>query len=309
MSAIENVVIVGAGAMGAIYARHFDAAESINVAFAASGERAQKLRTDGLIVNGEPLNVAVFDTQADSATETHADLIIVAVKHHQLDAALIDVAALVGPNTQFLSVLNGLDSESSIGARFGADKVLNCIALGMDAVRDGRQVRYANAGRLDFGHADNSTVSAGVERVRAALDAAGLECAVPVEMLRTMWFKFMVNVGVNQASAVMRAPYRVFKHNADARGLMDELMREVIALSQCVGVALNEQDLRRWYAVLDELADDGQTLMLQDVLARRPTEVDVFSGRVVALGEEHGIATPYNRAMLAAIRVLSARAP
>lgn len=130
MSPIENVVIVGAGAMGAIYARHFDAAESINVAFAASGERAQKLRTDGLIVNGEPLNVAVFDTQADSATETQADLIIVAVKHHQLDAALNDVAALVGPNTQFLSILNGLDSESSIGARFGADQSLELHRIG-----------------------------------------------------------------------------------------------------------------------------------------------------------------------------------
>ena len=59
----------------------------------------------------------------------------------------------------------------------------------------------------------------------------------------------MINVGINQASAVMRVPYGIFQTSPDAQALMGELMREVIALAQCAGVNLKEQDLNDWHAV------------------------------------------------------------
>jgi 2-dehydropantoate 2-reductase len=120
-----------------------------------------------------------------------------------------------------------------------------------------------------------------------------------------MWFKFMINVGVNQASAAMNAPYSVFKRDADARMLMDALMHEVIALSEPAGVNLGVDDLHRWHAVLAGLADDGETSMLQDVRAGRNTEVEIFAGKVLTLAQQYGIDTPYNRAMLSTLRVLT----
>jgi 2-dehydropantoate 2-reductase len=123
-------------------------------------------------------------------------------------------------------------------------------------------------------------------------------------MLQTMWWKFMVNVGVNQASAVMRAPYGVFQTSPDAQALMVTLMREVVVLSQHAGIGLTETAVEEWFEVLQTLSPDGKTSMLQDIEAGRQTEVDIFAGKVVELGEKYGVPTPINETMLHIIRVL-----
>ena len=114
----------------------------------------------------------------------------------------------------------------------------------------------------------------------------------------------MVNVGMNQASAVMRAPYGVFQSSPDAQALMEALMREVIALAKGIGVNLEEQDVDDWYTVLNTLSPLGKTSMLQDIEAGRKTEVEIFAGKAVELGKTHGIPTPVNQTLLRIIHVL-----
>ena len=305
---IETVAVLGAGAMGGLYAWHV-AEAGMPVTLVARGARARRLADPGVVVNGRRLPAPVFDADAPGATRRPADLVIVAVKHHQLLAALEDVAPLVGPDTVFLSVLNGLDSEEAIAERFGPEHVLPCIALAMDAMRVGNEVTFTQAGRLVVrrgrrrGRRTRGEESPDrVRAVRRALDRAGLAWHNPPDMRHEMWWKFMVNVGVNQASAVLRAPYGAFRREGDARRLMLALMTEVVAVAEAEGVGLGPEDLARWDAVLAGQPADGRTSMHQDVEAGRHTEVDIFAGRVVALGQRHGIATPYNQAMLWILR-------
>ncbi|MGB5059252.1 MAG: 2-dehydropantoate 2-reductase, partial [Candidatus Promineifilaceae bacterium] len=206
-----------------------------------------------------------------------------------------------------LSVMNGLDSEEIIGQMVGREKLLYCIAVGIDAVRDGHRVTYSAPGKLFFGEADNTAVSPRVQRVQAALARAGLVYETPPDMIRILWWKFMINVGMNQASAVMGAPYGVFQTMPAAQAIMEALMGEVIQLAQHSGVDLSEQDIANWYKFLHTLSPLGKTSMLQDVEAGRKTEVEVFGGKVVALGREHGLPTPVNETLLRIIQVLEAR--
>jgi 2-dehydropantoate 2-reductase len=123
-------------------------------------------------------------------------------------------------------------------------------------------------------------------------------------MVRVLWWKWMINVGVNQASVALGAPYGVFQESEDARALMDSAMREAIALARAAGVDLGEQDIADWHAILATLSPEGKTSMLQDVDAGRKTEVEIFGGKAVELGQQHGIPTPVNQALLHIIRVL-----
>ncbi|WP_026927937.1 ketopantoate reductase family protein [Granulicoccus phenolivorans] len=293
-AAIESVAVVGAGAMGAMYAAHL-ARAGVGVRLVARGERARRLTEQRLTVNGESLDVPVWDADTDAGKPV--DLVLVAVKHQQLAGALDDVAALVGPQTTFLSVLNGLGSERQIAERFGhPERVLPCIALAMDAERAGTEIRFRQAGRLVFG--DPIALSGPSERVRAVqalLDAAGLDWETPPDMRPQMWWKFMVNVGVNQASAVLDKPYGAFVEDGPARWLMLALMTEVIEVGRAEGVDLGVKDLERWDHVLANQPAEGITSMHQDVLAGRSTEVDIFAGEVVELGIRHSIPTPYNQ--------------
>lgn len=301
MPDIHKVAILGAGAMGAYFAAQFFDCSSFSTFLIANGQRLERLKKDGLVVNGKPYAIpAIHPDEADSPV----DLILVALKHHQLADAVRNLGKLVGDSTLFLSVMNGLESEEYIGSIYGMEKVLYAISVGIDALRVGNQVGYTRPGVHYFGEANNATISPKVRRVQEAFEKAGISYETPEDMIRILWWKFMINVGINQASAVMHAPYGVFHTNPEAQGLMEALMQEVVTLAQALNVNLTQQDIHNWYPVMNRLSPQGKTSMLQDIEAHRKTEVEVFSGKVIALGKAQGIPTPVNQTIFQIIRIL-----
>jgi 2-dehydropantoate 2-reductase len=304
MRKIKNVVIMGAGAMGAAYAAMFTDAIGFTVAFVARGERHERLKNRTFNVNGKLYPIAVV--HPDKVTDP-ADLVLVALKHHHLAGAVADIAALTGPYTTILSVMNGLESEELIGAACGMDKLVRAISVGIDAVQEGDRVTYAQPGKIVFGPMGDDGGGPPLEPIAEALRRAGIDNEVPDDMVRVLWWKFMINVGINQASAVLRAPYGVFQSSADARALMRLLMQEVLDLADKAGVDLTDKDLDQWDRILADLSPKGKTSMLQDVDAARKTEVEVFAGKVVAMGEKYHVPTPVNRTLLHAIKAIESQ--
>jgi 2-dehydropantoate 2-reductase len=301
MHPIHKVVILGAGAMGGYFATQFLNVPEFSTAVLARGERYERLKRDGLIVNGRHYTVPVIHPDEDAEP---ADLIIVALKNHHLPEAVPDLKSVVGEQTTIISVMNGLDSEEIIGAVYGMDKMLYAVSVGIDAQREGNRINYTRPGKHYVGNAANPHIDERVRRVQAAFERAGIVYETPVDMLRILWWKFMVNVGMNQASAVTRATYGVFQTSPEAQALMETLMHEVIVLAEHAGVNLKEKDIADWYTFLNTLSPQGKTSMLQDIEAGRKTEVEAFGGKVVALGERYGIPTPVNLTILRAIHVL-----
>ncbi|TKB25224.1 ketopantoate reductase family protein [Desulfopila sp. IMCC35006] len=301
---IKTIAIVGAGAMGAAYASMFADAGNFSLFFLASGDRYQRLLKKPLQVNGKAYAIAVVQPQD---IKEPVDLVLVALKHHHLLEALPTLQAAVGPKTTILSVMNGLESEQIIGAACGMDKMVYAIAVGIDAVREGDHFSYARPGKIIFGAGPQATDASRVSRLQDALRRAAIPHEVPADMMRVMWWKFMINVGINQASAVLRAPYGFFHGSEDARALMLLLMQEVIVLAGKVSVNLAEKDLDEWSLVLATLAPEGKTSMLQDIEAGRKTEVEIFAGKVVSMGNEHGVPTPVNQTILHIIRAMEER--
>lgn len=301
-----RVAILGAGALGAAYASRFYESDPSSVSFITSGARADRLRREGVVVNDRRFAIPVTDPAAPGSPPA---LVLVALKHQHLAGALDTLARCVGPNTVIISVMNGLDSEQIIAEAVSADRVLYAIAVGIDALREGNRVRYSSIGRITFGEAENHTLSDRVRRVAALLDRARIPHDTPPDMLRSLWWKFMINVGINQPSAVLRAPYGVFHTSPHAQAIMEAAMHEVIALAQAAGIGLTPADLDTWYPVLHTLHPTAKTSMLQDVEGCRPTEVDIFAGKVLQLSAQFGIPAPVNEVLLHAIKVIEAAYP
>lgn len=301
MGPMTTISILGAGALGAFFASKFFDMDTSCVSFVAKGERYDRLKHHGIIVNNTPYAIPVMTPDNPSPP---SDLIIVAVKHHHLQAALPDLKNRVGENSLIISVMNGLDSEACIGSIYGKDKVLYAIMVGIDAVRDGYRVTYTTQGKLVFGEAENAMLTDRVKRVQAVLEQAGIRHETPVDMIRMLWWKFMINIGLNQISVVLRAPYGVLATSQDAQALMESAMREVITIAKVVNVNLGEEDLTSWYPDLSKASPQGKTSMLQDIEASRKTEVEMFAGKVVELGATYGISTPVNQTLLRMIKVI-----
>jgi 2-dehydropantoate 2-reductase len=305
LTKINSVVVLGAGAMGASYASRLYEMDRTCISFVASGERYQQLTNDGLVVNNKHYMIPVIAAE----DHTHlADLVIVALKQPYLQRALRDLNNLVGDNTIFLSVMNGLDSEPVIGSVFGGEKILLATAVGIDAQRRGNVINYSKGGTIYFGEADNTSLTERVKAVQKFFDRTGIAYKTPVDMLHVMWWKFMINVGINQASAVLSAPYGIFQTSLHAQQIMESAMREVISVAAPEGINLTEEDIQKWYTFMNSLDPDGKTSMLQDIEAGRITEVDIFAGKVIDLGRNYRIPTPVNEFLFHAIKVIEQRA-
>jgi 2-dehydropantoate 2-reductase len=306
MSAIQRIVVIGAGAMGGYYASRFFDMDRDSVSLLAGGDRCRRLRDEGLIVNGKPYGIPVI---GPDEIDPPSDLVLVAVKYHHLPDAIRDMERRIGDETVILSVMNGIDSEERIGAVYGMDRVLYCVALAIDAMRVGNRIMCTQLGKLFFGEAKNRVLTDRVRRLQALLDRAGLAHETPEDMIRVLWWKFMINVGINQASAVLRAPYGVFQTTPEAEAIMDSAMREVMAVAHAEGIDLSEGDIRNWHEILSNLAPNAKTSMLQDMEAGRKTEVEMFAGKLLELGRRHGIPTPVNDVLFRLIKVMEQRSP
>ena len=301
MQSIDKVAVIGAGAMGSVYAAKFFEMDKDSISIVAKGERYERLKKQGLIVNDKHYALPVVGV--DEKTP-FSDLIIVAEKHHHLPEAIQDMKNRIGEHTVILSVMNGIESEEQIGAVYGMDKVLFAVSVGIDALRRGYSTTYSTQGKLYFGEAENHDLTDRVTRIQSLFDRAGFVYETPEDMIRILWWKFMINVGTNQTAAVLHAPFAVLQTSQEARELMTSAMREVMAIAEARNVYLSQEDLDKWYAVLSGLPPEARPSMLQDVEAKRKTEVEMFAGKMIQLGKELDIPVPVNETFFRIIRVI-----
>jgi 2-dehydropantoate 2-reductase len=292
------VSVIGLGAIGAAHAAKIaDESPATRVRVVAAGARAERLRTEGVRVNGTLYRFPVVEP---GEPVEPADLVIVAVKHHGLSEAIAQLAGHIGPGTVVLSLLNGITSEEELAAAYPEASVPLAVSVGIDAVRDASGVHYSSLGRVEFGDARIGDPSPGVRRMEALLAELGVPHLRREDMVHTLWWKFLVNTGVNQVSALLEAPYGLFQADGPARSLMVSAQEEVVAVAQASGVDLTSADIDTFLDVLAKLGPGNYTSMAQDALAHRRTEVDQFAGTVVAIGERYGVPTPVNRVLLQA---------
>lgn len=157
-----------------------------------------------------------------------------------------------------------------------------------------RVERYRKTGMSCNGEKCGFTYRSPAEAVTDLFDRTGLSYQVPDDILREQWNKLMLNTGVNQVTAVYGAPYSLIQKEGEARTMMIEAMREVLRVADTQDVDLSEADISYWLDLLATLNPDGHTSMCQDVLAGRPTEVELFAGTMLKIAEEEGLSLPVN---------------
>lgn len=302
MKAITSALVVGAGAIGAAVASRIYDVDPKAVAICAEGSRRERYRRNGFLVNGKAYDFRIAEPGADAP----AELVILAVKDYALDEAIEAMRPFVGPDTTIVSLLNGVSSEQRLREVFGEEKVPLAFIIAIDALRIGNRIDFSSPGVVRLGFEKGASAER-LERVLAVsrfLAAHNVPHELPENMEKALWFKFMFNVAMNQWSAVLRGSYGLFQKSAPARDLLAATMREVLALSDALGKGLAPSDIDTIFATLDGLNAAGRTSMLQDVDARRRTEVDAFAGTVLRLAEETGVAVPMNRALYLALKTI-----
>ena len=290
---IKNVAMIGAGAIGGVYAYSLHKLLGDNFAFIANGKRKERLEKVGLYLNGEHFNPKVVSSDED----IKFDLIIVSVKNYQLQSAIEDMRNLVGKNTIILTLLNGISSRDVLQEEFKDNHVLYGLAIKIDAVKVGNKITQNSKAIIQFGDKYNKTMSEEVLAVKNLLNDAKINNQVFEDMIKTAWTKWMLNIGLNQVSAISGATYGVIKNTPELLTLVNKAMTEVMEVSKAYNINLGDENWASVQDVIDSLDGDGKTSLLQDVENKRKTEVEYFSGTLIKIAKEHNVEVPVNEVL------------
>ncbi|WP_024294117.1 ketopantoate reductase family protein [Lacrimispora indolis] len=298
----KTTAIVGMGALGMLYASQISASLGPDaVFFLGDRERIDRYSRTPFSINGRPFSFRI----QDCAKALPVDFLIVAVKYGALPSALDTMAASIGPDTTIISVMNGIDSEEIIAERFGQEKVLYCIAQGMDAMRFGSKLTFTRPGTLYLGTRTNGQESR-LKDLTGYFDRAGVSYKVEDNIVKRLWGKFMLNVGINQTCMAFETDYSGVLAPGKAYDALIGAMEEVIALSQKEGVGLSEEDMAFYINLIKTLSPESVPSMRQDGIARRYSEVEMFSGVVRRLAAKHGLMVPVNDMLYEKIKEIEA---
>lgn len=302
MNEIKKVLVCGIGAVGSIYGNKINEYDSKNLRVLVDEKRLEKYKKHPKIFNGKPL---IFNYILPDDKSFKADLIIIATKYDGLLDVVKNIENFVKEDTIILSLLNGVTSEKILAEKYGWKHILLSYFIGHSAMREDNSIVHDGVGAVVFGIKPNvGTDERDVELVKNFLDKVGLDYKVPDDMERSLWLKYMLNVSSNQPSSILRMTFGQMQNNKKFIEFFTKVMKEVQSVAKAEGVQNTETMIDEALVTFNKMIPEGKTSMLQDVEAKRKTEVEMFAGTMVELGKKHNIPTPYNQVMKDMVEII-----
>lgn len=299
---IRRTAVCGMGALGLLFGGRIQENLGENsVTFLMDQERVNRHSRDTYTINGKTRSFPIREYSEGGPY----DLVMLAVKYGAMREAARAIAPAVGPDTVLISVMNGIESEECLAGYYDRAHIIDSVALGMDAMRTGTALVYTKFGHLEIGAADSSQEES-LARLTDFFDRAGIPYVASGDVRHTMWRKFMLNVGINQACTAYETGYGGVLSPGPIHDEMVDAMREVSKIAAKKGILLTEEDIQSCFTIAATLDPEAYPSMRQDAVAHRKTEVDMFAGRVIALGKEVGVPTPVNESYYRKIKAIEA---
>ena len=286
---IKSVALLGAGAVGSYIIWGLSKLPDIRFGIIAEGSRAARLRDEGCSINNITYHPQVWSPQEAKGV----DLLIVALKYGALPGALASIREAVGPNTTVMSLMNGVDSEEIIAGAVDSKQILPAL-IKIASRHEGNGVRFNQEKTIGivFGEAQAPFESERVLAIEALMRSADIHIRHTDCINEEIWCKFRLNVCNNLPQAILGAGVGCYQSSAHMKAISDGLCHELEAIAVAKGIDLSKVDASSRHGSLVPPATRYSTL--QDLDAGRHTEIDMFSGALMRMGQELGIPTPYN---------------
>jgi len=294
-----KIVMMGSGGVGGYFGGRL-AAKGYDVAFVARGAHLQAMRENGLTIESgvAPLHLKPVRVTDDPATLGPADIVILSVKLWDTEAAARAIKPLIGPDTAVISLQNGVDAEPTLAGILGAPHVMGGMCqIGTKIGRPGVIEHVGTMQRMVFGELDGRR-SPRAEALLAACLASGITAELSGEIVTQIWHKFVFLVGMSSVTTLTRMPIGRIRKNPEARNLLLNVMREVVAVGRRQGVPLAEDFADHQIKFADGLPETMTTSMHHDFERGNRLELPWLAGTVARFGRELGIDTPYCNAVL-----------
>lgn len=299
-----RIAVVGAGAVGCYFGGVL-ARAGAPVTLIGRGQHVAAIERDGLLLE---TTQGTSRIRTDASTEIDAahgaGLVLFCVKSNDSESVARQLAPLLAADAVLLSLQNGVDNVERIRRHVNC-AVVPAVVYVAAAMAGPGHVRHTGRGDLVIGSLGDMGQGADVLRqVAATLERAHVPCVISPNVEGELWVKLLINCAYNAISALGRARYGRIVAQPLALALMQEAVREVIAVAGAAGVELPPGDLVTTACKLADAMPEATSSTAQDIARGKKTEIDHLNGYVVRRGEAVGVATPVNRTLHALVRLL-----
>ena len=318
-----RICIVGAGAIGGLLGARLALAGETVTFVEKNAAHAHAIRTKGLRIeaDGDAVVATNVDVTDDLGAPGPQDLVIIAVKAHQIPLLLPDIRKLFGPETMVMTVQNGVpwwyfykhggpydgrrieavDPDGVIDANIERDRIVGCIVYPAGEVTAPGVIHVVEGDRFPIGELDGSD-SERIVALSEMLVRAGFKSYVLHDIRSEVWLKLWGNLSFNPISALTRATLAAICRDPGTRALAADMMREAQQIAEKLGITFRHTIDKRIAGA--EAVGAHKTSMLQDVEAGRSLEIEALVGAVVELGRLTETPTPHIESVYACVKAL-----
>jgi 2-dehydropantoate 2-reductase len=301
-------ILGGGGAMGGLFGGYLARGGSDVTLVDVAQPTVSAINAEGLSIEEKDGSRPVIAVPAttDPAAVGPVDLIVNFVKCYNTEAAVRAAAPMIGEGTAVLSLQNGWGNAPRIAGIVGEERVLVGLTYHSGTLLGPGRVKHPGSGMTWLGELTGRRTER-LERVAAAFRAAGIETTLSDRILDEVWKKLALNACTLPTAALLGLFANELVGSQETEDLMAAILAEVVAVAQAQGIALDYDE--RWAAITGLLAKavGAKASMLQDVEARRQTEIEVINGAIVDAGRRTGVPTPVNETMVQMVRAAERR--
>lgn len=294
---------MGAGAVGAYFIYCLNDKLGDDFVVVASGERKERLQQNGITINEKvyPLHVKTPEEVAKdcpSSQENPVDVLIVATKYDGLKQSIPEIQKLVGPTTIVLPVLNGIDSEDILAATLGEERILpSFMKIVSHRGKDGIVFDPQVTPGIYFGEKDG-TLSNRINSLISFFEKTDTHYVHSTHIIEDQWNKFALNISNNLIQAVFGVGYGAYFDSVHMHTLQEKIMDEVNLVANAYQIEIHGLPTPR-----EAANDNARFSTLQDLDAKRHTEIDMFLGVLLDKAQQKGICVPYSEYTYHAIKI------
>jgi 2-dehydropantoate 2-reductase len=297
-----RVCIVGCGAVGSLFAANLAQLDDVEVwAYDASREHVDAINAEGLRLSGAGDVLGRLRATTDAAELPPCDFGIVATKAMHTESAIAATAHAFADGC-VATVQNGLGNEETLAAH--VQRVIRGTTFPAGKIVAPGRVQWDVKGDTTLGPFEPQPATAdAIAQLADACTRAGMPTAAVADARGPQWRKVIFNASTNPIGALTGLTHGRVCERPDLRALVTGLVDEGKAVAAAQGIALDAdpEDLID-HAARPDVAYGHKASMLQDVEARRTTEIDYLNGGIVRFGREHGVPTPLNEAIWALVK-------
>lgn len=301
-----HIVILGAGAMGCVFAARIALSGETVTLVDVDDVRLEALNRQGitLVDHGREQRVPIRAARAE-AVEGPVELVMLFTKGMHSAGAARSAAHLAGPETWALTLQNGIGNAELLAEVFAPGRVLMGVTDFPADLDGATRVEQHGEGRIYLG-GFTAAAHLGAEPIAAMLSKAGLGAKADAQIDVAMWEKVAFNAALNSIAMITELTVGGMDVPAGRR-IAAAVVAETVAVANAKGIALDHASAEAKVAFALANHRGHKASMLQDRLAGRRTEIETINGAIVRAGEAVGVPTPVTRTLADLVRLIEGR--